>query len=643
MSCKEDFSNFNYLNSSKSSYSNVLPEDSMDNSIKEKKFPKSSYTNSCDIFSRSTIKIIAEQIELKSQITDNAIDLIRIKTKHGLRDLIHIAAQFMHHSFRKKLTTNDLFRAMKELDTNLIFGHNNAPDNEENQRECKFINVPNSDVFVEKDPIIILKKEAAFFLNNKNQNQQQLECNYNKLRTHSFNIEWINLTNQIYEDFYFICSDKEPIQHYHKKLIQVLLSQNMTISEHKRCLKIFYNDLSKNNSIKSLISPFIYFSQKILCEWEKLFTVNNISLIIHQTRLRFTKNFLNAFSSIIRNNLFVDLSLNSTILLDFAEILLSICFDHFLILNTSNYMQLYQTILDLRSLTAFLFTRLFYKFSLPFTDIQHRLIKLLNEKILSRKENYADKNILDISTVDFAILKIFQYLGFDMCLRYLMPLLMDKSLFFNNYFYNRLIGNLKESLLIKIVDNYIKGEINLIGNLIIKGLNLLITQNPEDFIIIEQSDRIYSFFNQQFGDSLCTASCNIVGMPMNSMHQKLWLNNLQTFLPKKCSKAYDNIQMNNKENQIEKYTSQTSNNLLLLMLSSKNQSLTNSSLLISVDKPKKVFLYQQDFDVFNCDYKLTNFLILFDGKRLTPSTINGKFNEFFFLINFNLLFFFNLI
>lgn len=633
-SSKDDFGNFNYLNSTKSSYSNALPKDGEEQAMKEKNFAKSSITDSCDTFSRATIKMIAEQIELDSQITDNAMDLIRRKTKHRLRDLIHTAAQFMHHSFRKKLTTNDLFRAMKELDTNLIFGHNNAPDNEENRPECKYIKVPNTDIFVENDPIIILKKEAAFFLNNKNQNQQQLECKYHKLRKHSFNVEWINLLNQIYDDFYFINSDKEPIQHYHKKLIQVLLSQNMTISEHKLCLKIFYNDLSKNESIKSLISPFIYFSQKILSEWEKLFTVNNISLAIHQTRLRFTKNFLNAFCSIIRNHLFVDISLNSTILFDFAGILLSICFDHFLILNTDNYIQLYQTILDIRSLAAFLFARLFYKFSLPFTDIQHRLIKLLNAKILSRKVNYFDKNLLDISTVDFTILKIFQYLGFDMCLRYLIPLLMNKTLIFKNYFSYRLIGNLKENLIIKIIDNSIRGEINLIGNLIIKSFNLLLTQNPEDFVIIEQSDLIYSFFNQHFGDSLCTSSCTIVGIPMNSINRKLWRKNLQSFLPKKCSKPHENIQLNNKENRMEKCSIETLNNHLLLRLSTKNKlsssssSLTNSSLLVTADKLKKIFLYQQDFDMHNCDYNLSNYLILFDGKRIIPSIINGKLNLF---------------
>ncbi|XP_027204369.2 uncharacterized protein LOC113798083 [Dermatophagoides pteronyssinus] len=597
------------------------------------------------VFPLETIQIISEQNEIQKELTEDAALSISEDVSYRIRELIHCSSQFMRHSFRTKLSTKDVFQAMQELDCDLIFGHNNtiSNSNEMTDKETHYIEVPSAEIFVENHNLVDLKQETFRLLKIKPPNKDD-EAKLSQ----AFEIDWFSLTNPICDNIYYINGKSNLIDNYFRKLTELLLNNSKILSskEQNRCLKVFCMDLSKNRLVKSLICPLVYFTRNTIISWEKLKPSHEeIDLIkFNQTRLKSIKRLLTVLCSIIRNEEFVDLTFDSKILEDFAETILMLCFESnslSLSFTLDSYFQLYPLVLQIRSFSAYLFTQLLYKFSIPLTDIQHRLMKMLCIKIKNRAEKSID-NLLDISSIDYSILNLFRFLGFDMCMRYLLPLLTDEQSFFHSYFKNHEYNDRKEFMIYQQVRNLVLCEIVMIGKLILKGLILLLTQKPDDFVLVEQSDSVYTFFGEFFGDSLyCSLIPVIEILRLNGQNFDIWLKNWRKFVPNKKQKLTEyhsdtsKIAQQSSEKSPNKSHRKKGTGLLESMLSTdttkmpKNESLSmfTDSLLDSSHKQyEKVFLYQQDFDETleaQSDHS-PECLIVFDGHRLPPTNTDEE-------------------
>ncbi|XP_046913022.2 uncharacterized protein LOC124493942 [Dermatophagoides farinae] len=614
------------------------------------------------VFPLETIQIISEQNEIQQELTEDAALLISEDVSYRIRELIHCSSQFMRHSFCTKLSAKNVFQAMQELDCDLIFGHNNTissnnnnnnDDNETIDHENYFIQVPSAEIFIAKHNIVDLKMETMKILKKINTTTKKEENGGNKLMR-AFDIDWFSLTNPICDNIYYLSGKSNLIDNYFQKLTELLLNNSKisSMKEQNRCLKVFLNDLSKNRSVKSLLCPLFYFIRNTIISWEKLSPSNDddeIDLIrFNQTRLKSISRLLTVLGSMIRNDEFVDLTFDSKIFEDFAETIMMFCFESNS-LNVSctlvSYFQLYPLVLQIRSYSSYLFTQLLYKFSIPFTDIQHRLMKILCSKIRNRAQISIDNNDnllrLNISSIDFAILNLFHFLGFDMCIRYLLPLLTDEQSFFYCYFHydEQHDEQCKEILICQHTRNLVLCRILMVVKLILKGLILLMTQKPDDLVIVEQSDSIYKFFAEFFGDSLYGSLVPVIETLKLNGNFEIWLKNWRKLVPnnrkqKHKQKEYHHsitsaIERQNSEKSPNKSHKKKGTGLLESMLSTdttkmpKNESLSmfTDSLLDSSHKQyEKVFLYQQDFDD-SSDVQSehpSKCLIVFDGHRLPP-------------------------
>ncbi|UXI16099.1 putative leucine--tRNA ligase [Sarcoptes scabiei] len=618
------------------------------------------------LFPAKTIQMIGEQVGIELELSEEAALIVSEDVGYRLRELIHNSSQFMHHALRSKLQTKDVFNAMLQIECDIVFGHNNSLLENRNQHDDLFANianhyvkVPEADIFVENDHCINLLNESSRIIKDPcllpSKTHQSTESDRN------FDIKWLTLTNPIFDNE---TNEKKSIlisQYLDKLTKSLLMEANLNYVEHQKCLKIFYEDLSSNLQIKSLLCPLFCFVRDTLMNWEQISDSSTIMISFQKVKLRLTLNLINVLRSIIHNDHFIDLSLNFRFLKEFVRLLFFILFKQKPSITFENFNQLCPTILTIRSSIAHLFHQVVCKFSLPFADIQQKLIDMLCERIRTLSFHYKSSSFSSMNEddlikkwlIDYSILKIFSFLGFDMCLRYLVPILLHRTSTFDYYLDEYTVEKpfgLNKRMVINEMKIIVQREIASIARLLLKGFGLLLVQKYDDFVYIRNSNFIYEFFYEKFGESICTL-CPILSVVPSSNFEALWHQNLRSLTQPKTirtclkdssknfsmfeknpSKINDELSQKSLKTTMEKSSNKSKkkgSGLLESMLSTdttklpKNESLsmfTDSLLDSSKKQYENIFLYQDDAtEIFSSDHHTqtsARSLIVFDGKRI---------------------------
>lgn len=74
------------------------------------------------IFNAESMKLFAEQAGHPA-VADNVLMLLNEDVNYRLRELVRNSAQFMKHSRRRKLTCDDVNKALKWSDCQVVYGH----------------------------------------------------------------------------------------------------------------------------------------------------------------------------------------------------------------------------------------------------------------------------------------------------------------------------------------------------------------------------------------------------------------------------------------------------------------------------------------------------------------------------------------
>lgn len=599
-------------------------------------------------FSNSTIKLVADQT-ISTSVSDSAANILAEDLSYRVRELIHSSGQFMRHSCRSKLTTKDVSKAMQELDCDIIFGHNNAhQNNTETENYYQF--VPQVGVFVENDIIIDLHQETRIILKKR---LKEINDEKSSKSSNSFKVQWFQPKEFVCDKFYQFSDSCQflAIEKYFNIIFDIILTSrgskfnNVPLFERKRLLKVICYDLAVNRNIKPLFNLLIYFIGLTLRTWNKLCLPKNADLsIFSRTKLESYTVYLNVIHSIIRNNQFVDIALNSNVIKELTDILLTICLEPLLNQTPSasqspqSYLLLFCHAMRIRSKSAHLFGQVFFRFCLPFTNTQQQLLSALLLKIRTCKNQLKSEDFFNISAIDYSILVLFRYLGFDMCLRTLQPMLLDDNSSFNIYFDEKYLqGGDKRNLLWEHTRTFIRAEICHVGELIMKGLNLLLANVANDFVQVQQSDTIYSYYSKHFSDSLSIRLVPLLELSVVQQNRNKWVGNWRKQFvgsQKSCDKQpeqspikpttdnSENVAKNSTDTSPNKNRKKKSARLLESMLFTdttqlpKNQSLsmfTESLFEVSLEKPSCTYLYQEDCEESTLS---RNTLIVFDGQRL---------------------------
>lgn len=596
-------------------------------------------------FGRNTVKLIAEQ-SIMATLTDSAEGLLAEDLSYRVRELIHSAGQFMKHSCRSQLTTKDVTKAMQELDCDMILGHSNA-FNDTTEADNYYQFVPQAGVFVESDNQIDLQKEALAIVHKR---FSKSDSPVRSKSQYSFKINWYQPKEFVCDKFYKFSESGQflAIEKYFNIIFDIILTNNgskfnqTAVEERKRLLKVIYFDLAVNKNIKPLFNLLIFFIGFTIRTWNKLCLPNNADLIVFsRTKTDSYHIYLNVLSSIVRNNHFVDIALNNSVVKELADILLAICLEPVLSQKPSSssqssqsHLRLFSHSLLIRSKSAHLFSQIFFRFCLPFTDTQHQLLSALLLKIRHCKVKLSNEDFFNISAIDYAILVLFRYLGFDMCLRTLQPMLMEGNSHFNAYFGPLEADSKDRHWLRQSTRHLVRGEMLQVGELVMKGLGLLLANVADDFVVIEQSDAIYAYYSQHFSDSLSIRLVPLLELPVVQHNRQEWIRNWHTLNMKTGKNQTASIEVktpsskspvkSGTETSPTKSRKKKGSGLLESMLSTdtskmpKKQSLSlfTESLLEATpqEKPLNTFLYMEDCGQATLP---TCSLVVFEGTRIT--------------------------
>lgn len=184
-----------------------------------------------------SIKLYADQIGI-TNLTDEATESLAQDVTHRIQALIQSASNFMMNSRRKKLTCNDINRALEWSDCELVYGFANH-----NNKEIKSVNNKEAKVFVTEDNLIDLNEEADKIMNKEGGTlikMEQFTLEVKDVRNFSDDLESENQ-----------CSDQ--LIEYYKRVTNAIEVNDIELLE-----KVFDN-ISINPKISAILPQLISF------------------------------------------------------------------------------------------------------------------------------------------------------------------------------------------------------------------------------------------------------------------------------------------------------------------------------------------------------------------------------------------------
>lgn len=495
------------------------------------------------LFSEHSLQVIAEQTNLQMDLPLRVSKQISEDMSFRVRELIHRSAQFMHHSSRTKLTTDDVSKAMQEMDCDTIFGHNNS---QKTWSSLKYRYVPLASVYIREDPTVDLRVVASKIIANRcDKTADKFTATAASSSSSTFTIEWPQEKQFICDNS--VCTTNDSTQRttklekYFTQLSVTISNINCTMfahlsaSEKSLLLNLMFFDLSRNVNLKPVLHRFISFAMHALRTLQRFSSRANIDpLVFSQTKLESYHIYLRTIRALMSNQHFSHWALHSDSICRLAEVLLSLSFDLRLCGDLS---LLYHQSLHIRSQFARLYGQILSKFCLPFSDLQNQLISLLYDKIGEYQKSRSNLSWTERAAIDYSILLLHRYMGFDVCMRFLLPLLLKRqNVFFEEYFTETVHHKTQskvQATLQDVAGTAVRGEICLIGELVMKGIALLLVQVADDTVSIDNSNQIYGFFSERFGSSLAARLCPLPELATSKNTRQAWDRSWRTRLAQK--------------------------------------------------------------------------------------------------------------
>ncbi|XP_074657354.1 TAF6-like RNA polymerase II p300/CBP-associated factor-associated factor 65 kDa subunit 6L [Tubulanus polymorphus] len=194
------------------------------------------------IISRETIRMYAESIGCE-HLSDEVVNLLSQDVTYRLREITQASCQYMRHSKRRKLTTEDFNKAMKSKDDEPVYGHGSTGSKPFQQILEKDFHFTED---VELDLAQVIEEEIP--VNNPGQIS---------VKAHWLAVEGVQKLSSI-------AQAKTGNGKAQKGLSEELLMyyDNMTkaiLSNDKELMKIALEDLRTNNKIVPLLPYFVNF------------------------------------------------------------------------------------------------------------------------------------------------------------------------------------------------------------------------------------------------------------------------------------------------------------------------------------------------------------------------------------------------
>lgn len=497
-------------------------------------------------FSGHSIQVIAEHSNLEMEFSMQASKEVQQEMVARLRELIHRSAQFMHHSSRTKLTTEDVSKALQEIDCDTILGHNNS---QKTWASLRYRYVPLARVYVRDDLTVDLRSVASKIIARRSDEphgQSSTTTSAAGTSTSTFTIRWPQKKKCICDNFVCATLDSSTRHHqrtaklekYFSQLCVTIANINCTMfahlppSERSLLLDLMFFDLSRSVHLKPVLHRFISFAMTALRTLQKFpFRANIDPLVFSQTKLDSYNVYLRTVRALMSNQSFSHWALHSDSIYRLAEVLLSLSFDLRLCGDLS---LLYHQSLHIRSQFAQLYGQILSRFCLPFSDLQNELIALLYNKIAEYHKGRSNLSWTERAAVDYSILQLHRFMGFDVCLRFLMPLLLTRqSVTFEEYFtetvHHRTQSRVQATLQ-DVAGTAVRGEICLIGELVMKGIALLLVQVADDAVSVDNSNQIYGYFSERFASSLAARLCPLPELATAKGTRRAWDHSWRTRL-----------------------------------------------------------------------------------------------------------------
>ncbi|KAJ6219035.1 hypothetical protein RDWZM_004847 [Blomia tropicalis] len=547
-------------------------------------------------FSPESIRIMIEHSNIHMAVDDKVMEAISQTLNDRLIELIRHSSQSMIHSSRSKLTTNDVSKAMHDLDCDLIFGYNNWEPSI-NCHEYRFI--PEANVFVHDDPLVDLKKESALILNRR---MDPCTGDYNKTSKVIFNVAWLKSKNYTCDEFNISDQLMSNLKKYVAQIAYILEHIHDLDTEKNSLLRTIFRDIATNYNIQPIFNRLIRLAMNALTttlQFRLPVSASIDQLLLNQTRLDSLDIYTKMICALTYNKHFITWSLNIDSIESFAQILLSICFGTHSI-GTS--FDLFEKSIQIRSRIAFLFRQVLVR-HLPFTDQQQRYIRLLYSKIYQHIENLNTLDWIERAAIDWAILCLHRFLGFDLCVRYLLPWMIRFNTWFDTYFVPLQSVVSSDSYNIQIFANsLVRDQLCLVGELLMKGFINIFPYMTNDHHM-KNVNVASQFFSHRFGDSLS----------IRLGYQ---------FKPIKLKSVVDCNQTNETSSLVNQSKLLFHSNIGCVQQSFHlSQSLTEMFPIQSMKRSPTVFLYEDDFlnfahsSGFNPISLFDNCQIVFEGIR----------------------------
>ena len=240
------------------------------------------------IFEVASMRLMADQVGVHA-VDDEVLLNLSQDVNYRMRELIHSAANFMKHSRRRQLNTEDINRAIKHTNHHPIHG---IP------KETDFKHIPEADVYCIEDPLIDVTAQTEKIIESKNRIKGVTR------KSLDVSLDWLTVEGRVVAKMVDPDSLPQTNNKINSLLITYLDQASKTILKSDgKALKILLKDLSTNPKIQPIVGHLL------------TFLLNSIKR--PQTKCLTTKKIFKVIESLLNNdNLLLATECHENCLLD---------------------------------------------------------------------------------------------------------------------------------------------------------------------------------------------------------------------------------------------------------------------------------------------------------------------------------------
>lgn len=477
-------------------------------------------------------------------ITKGAVQLLSTDVTNQIRNVVVSATQFMKHSYRTRMSSADINRAMQELNFGLVVGHQHAkPMTEEDVIE-KYTLMPNEDFFIENDTKVDLIAESKRILSERKSSSLSSSSSNEFKELCTFKLNWSHSIPTRPQSPSILSN----LEEYYDLVADLLLNLRTSKfdyysnQEKKKIFEMIYADLAQNPCIKLLLARLVAFFYRTNASLKDFVVPLNEDIEnAYLCKFEVYRTMLSTITAVFKNPNIDTLSFEFSLFETLLHTLVSMCFNSELELcafvepfvpptQANNYLRLYFQLFEIRSTAAMLISQLMFKYCLPFSDVQLKSVELIENTVRKSLSKRHQMNLFGRNMFDASVMVVHRYLGFDICLRHLYPMLRTMFPQYEQLVHEEVVVTSNLKCYERSSTNLVMGELCLVGELILKGLNLFLCQQHDDIVLIEKSNEIYSNFCNLFGDTLSGRLAPVINYPQLNAVRKDWCTNMRNIL-----------------------------------------------------------------------------------------------------------------